>query len=399
MATPIISECTKKFVADHINDSPEKLLLKYKGADNDFDLDMALAQLKGRQKCRLKLSSFLKFDDFIFPDFIAPEQASDQLVAHFHALLVGSGNKVLDMTAGLGIDSLSIAMAGNSVTALDLEPLRTRALAHNASVVGAPLLNAVNGNSVDFIKNTDHSFDVIFIDPARRGDLNKRVYSFADCLPNVVEIIDIMLTRAPRILIKGSPLLDLKGAAAELPVTDIYVVGAHGECKEVLLDIRRDTPLRSYNFVEINNDGTYGSLSFTPAELEEKGAPYLSEGQITPGGYLYEPSAPLMKFTGYGAICRRFPGLYKLSPNTSLYYSDSLLPDFQGRICRIDAIIGSREMKSLKGGAYNVAVRNYNMTAEQLRKKLAVREGQDKFIYGVKVTAKEKPTLLACTRV
>lgn len=401
----------QEFILANANATTDSIILKYRDKKLPFDLDFALAQIKGRQRCKIKLPSFLKFNQFLFPDMIASEQASDELVAHFHAMLAGSGLNILDMTAGLGIDAISMAMNGCNVTALDLEPHRTEILSHNARLFTqsnenhdtgpskSGTLTAINGDSISFLQDSDKKYDLIFIDPARRGDLNSRVYSFNHCLPNVVENMNLMLDHSDRILIKGSPLVDIEATAAELPATNIYIVSAHGECKEMLIEIIKDSSFKGVHFIDLKSDGSFSQLSFNETEMNHKWAAYATVEDITPGRYIYEPNAGLMKFTGYGALCSRYGNLKKISQNTSLYISDTFIPDFQGRVCMIESLPSAKEIKTLKGKRYNVSVRNYTMPAEQLRKKLGVKEGTDGFIYGFKATDKQKPMLAICSKI
>lgn len=46
----------------------------------------------------------------------------------------------------------------------------------------------------------------------------------------------------------------------------------------------------------------------------------------------------------------------------------------------------------------NVVVRNYVMSAEELRKRLKVKDGGDRFLIGMKTGASDMPTLLLCQR-
>lgn len=66
---------------------------------------------------------------------------------------------------------------------------------------------------------------------------------------------------------------------------------------------------------------------------------------------------------------------------------------------RIDSILDKKGSKELKGERYNVAVRNYPLSAAELRKKLKVKEGQDRFIYGFRAGERAVPMLVAASIV
>ena len=99
-------------------------------------------------------------------------------------------------------------------------------------------------------------------------------------------------------------------------------------------------------------------------------------------------------------------GLDKLAPNTHLYASDRLLSDFPGRAWEVVRILSGKELKHLAetvaeatGEETGCAIltRNYPMTAEQLRKKLRLRDGDTWYIIGAR--AADKPTLYLAKRV
>lgn len=120
------------FIEENAREDINKLLLRYHGKTLPYSLDFAVDQIVARRKTYSKLPSFVCFRKFLFPDLISSEQASDERVAEYHAALAGSGKKILDMTAGLGIDAMSMAMRGNDVTACDIDPNKIDALHHNA---------------------------------------------------------------------------------------------------------------------------------------------------------------------------------------------------------------------------------------------------------------------------
>ena len=106
-------------------------------------------------------------------------------MAAFHASLTHRGEAILDMTAGLGIDAMTMYRAGASVSACEIDSLKAAALLHNAGVSGAAGLRVINIDSRVILSEPDSRYDVIFIDPARRDRLNGRTYAFSDCEPDV----------------------------------------------------------------------------------------------------------------------------------------------------------------------------------------------------------------------
>ncbi len=373
------------FILENAKEDCNELLLKYHNKDLPFSLNFAVCQIVSRRKTTHKLPSFLSFRQFIFPDSISSEQASDERVAEYHAALVGSGHKVLDMTAGLGIDAMTIAIHGNNVIACDIDHNKCDALVHNSRILNIKSLLPECTDSVSLIKNSKTHFDCIFIDPARRDENNRRTYSFSDCTPNVIDILPDMLEKADRIFIKSSPLLDLSQIRREINyVSCIHIVCVKGECKEVLVDICKTSLFGGVRVIDFDDSGIISDIFFTPEELEKSHPPFISSQDLVVGNYLYEPNAGLMKLRSFKAICDKFPGLKRVSNNTSLYISSKLYSDFPGRILEIESFPGKLELKNMKGGRYNVVIKNYPLDAKTLRNKLKLEEGTDKFLYAFK---------------
>ncbi len=388
------------FIADNEKVDGNHILLKYHDKKLPFSLDFAVTQIIGRRKAALKLPSFLSFKQFLFPDPISAEQASDERVAEYHAVLTGSGKKVLDMTAGLGIDAMSIAMRGNTVTACEIDASKAKALQHNARVINISNIHAANVDSIQFLSSLDSKTDIIFIDPARRDANNRRTYSLADCTPDVTAIMPQMLAKADRILIKSSPLLDISQILKEIPgTTCIHIVCVKGECKEVLIEIVKDTPFHGIKAIDLDDSGIISDIVFDKNELISTNAPVATLDDLKDGNYLYEPNAGLMKIRTAGALCSHFPDIRHIAPNTSLFISERYYQNFPGRILRIDDFPDKNGLKRLKGQRYCVAVRNYPLEADSLRKKLGVKEGNENFIYAFRATSSNRNIICLATRL
>ena len=316
------------FIEENAREDINKLLLRYHGKTLPYSLDFAVDQIVARRKTYSKLPSFVCFRKFLFPDLISSEQASDERVAEYHAALAGSGKKILDMTAGLGIDAMSMAMRGNDVTACDIDPNKIDALHHNAEV------------------------------------------------------------------------LDITQILKEIECTSfIHIVCAKGECKEVLVEISRNEKFGGVRIVDLDDAGIASDISFSYNELKMSGTGIAKLSDFSAGCYLYEPNAGVMKLKIPGALCMRFPGIKHVSHNTSLYVSECLYDDFPGRVLRIDSIPDKRELKAIKGQKYNVVTRNYPVDVCVLRKKIGVKEGDDKFLYAFRAAIDNRPLICLASKV
>jgi len=76
------------------------------------------------------------------------------------------GLKVLDLSAGLGIDAIFLAQLGFEVTAIERNPLIFLALQEAATHLANEIkIKFIFGSSQDFLQNNQEVFDVIYFDP------------------------------------------------------------------------------------------------------------------------------------------------------------------------------------------------------------------------------------------
>ncbi|MEQ9413656.1 MAG: class I SAM-dependent methyltransferase, partial [Cyclobacteriaceae bacterium] len=196
----------------------------------------------------------------------------------------------------------------------------------------------------------------------------------------------LLVEKSNSILIKASPLIDIKQGLSELDaVSKVLIVGFDNECKEVLFLIAQPEKETIIEVVDLS-EGDEKSFSFTL--LEE------SQSEVSfdePLAFLYEPSAMMLKAGAFKLVAKRF-GLKKIAPNTHMYTTDKLVPNFPGRIFEIKSFLKS-DAKSVhevvKDGQANILSRNYPLSPSQLKKKLKIKDGGDQFIIGFSGRAKK----------
>ncbi|MDE5874926.1 MAG: SAM-dependent methyltransferase, partial [Muribaculaceae bacterium] len=105
----------------------------------------------------------------------------------------------------------------------------------------------------------------------------------------------------------------------------------------------------------------------------------------------------VMKLGCWKSLQEKFPGLLKLSANSHLFVSESLIDNFPGRAMRIDKTVNKKDRKSLKGFPVNIVSRNYPISADELRKTLGVKEGDNMFLYASRLGS--SPLLILCDRL
>lgn len=390
----------KEFLDLHAGEDALSLRLRYAGKNLDFDLEEALVQIEARKKAAKKLSRFIGCEGFRFPSVVASEQATDQRVASFHAQLVAeiSAKEIIDLTSGLGIDPMTMALEnpGARVTAIEIDERKAECLRKNSRLLGLQeRVKVINGDCRDYLAETSEHFDLLFADPARRNVDGGRCYAIRDCEPDLSRMMPEIFRVSDTFMLKVSPMLDVTEILREIEgITELYAVSLKGELKEVLVKGRKGGTPEKFSAVTIYDDGDYDEFVFSP-EAINLALPIVEDmSTVKPGMFLYEPDATIMKFGCFGAIASRFPGLLKLHPNTHLFVSEWEYNCFPGRKTKIESLPDKKELKQLKGTKINVAVRNYPLTAEQLKRKLSVRDGGTGFLYGVRVGRAGQPLLI-----
>lgn len=420
-----------KFIMDHAHSDVNALRLQYHGKSMPFSVDDACMQIEMRRKTAGKLPWFLHHPGFRFGTAQSAEQATNQNVALFHAFLIGRNRRVLDMTAGLGIDAMTIAMRGNRVTAYELETGRVEALRHNADILGIDDLTVVKGDSVLHLQQSEEHYDWIFVDPARRDSGNNRCFLLQDSLPDVVSHQDLLLAHADNVLIKASPLLDITQTLRDFNcVRSIIILSYKNEVKEVLIHLSLGSDALGSASL---SPASLGPAALGPASLVSSsplsfsaepegevrslsspltqaidladgtpafpaGAPairfqfrtgcalqaaisYAASEAIAPGMYLYEAGAAMRKLQCASQICARYTYIKSMAKDSGLFVSETLHADFPGRICTVKAILSAKQLKALKDCRCRIVSSCYPMSAADLRKKFRLKEGEDMTLY------------------
>lgn len=391
-----VSEQFKQFVAEHRNDDVVRLRLKCHGREPW--LEEAVTHIQSLQKAGRKFVDPQSGADFTPELMLLPlsvEQATSAAVALRHQQLAPPGGNILDMTCGLGIDSMMFArLPGVTLTTCELNPVAARAARHNFA--GMENVTVVEGDSVEFLKRHDGRFDLIFIDPARRDSSGGRVYNIRQCTPDVTEILPLMLSKSDRILIKLSPMIDITQTVRDLGVAcRIYAVDDGHECKELLVEIVGQE-FADEEIVVLNGGKRF---SFGRTQEQDAAVTFAGEEDVKPGMWLYEPSPAAMRAAPFRLLSERF-GLKKLHSNTHLYLSDgdaaaALFPGVARRIVDVvELTSGSIKQLHKRYQRLNLAVRNYPSTPEEFLKKAKIRQGGT--LKAFAVTTMKRRLLIVC---
>lgn len=372
-----------QWIEEHRNDDPSKLRLRLHKQLTP-ELDFALLQIECRRKAAKKLPETLSNPRFVFPTNLSAEQCTSDLLAQFHSTLVDDGMKLIDLTSGLGIDVFHFAPQAHSVTAVELNPVVVDALSVNTQILGLDNVSVVNDDCVNYVANSDVHYDVAFIDPARRGANGRRLFALSDCEPDVTAMLPSLRKTCRKLIVKASPMLDVTQTLRELPeTTHLYVIGTQQECKEIVAVVDFETRVVEPQIIAVTlAKDAVSTFSFTHDSEANAVARY---AVATEGQYLYEPYPSAMKAAPLKSLSQLY-GVDKLHVNTHLYVSNEIVADFPGDIFKIERLISfsSKEIKQFKNRykQINVAARNFIMSADELRRKLNVKDGGNSRVIG-----------------
>lgn len=391
------NDTTLAFVRQHRTDDVRRLALEA-SRYSEVDIAWALNQIAGWQAAREKIPSWAASDAIIYPPHLNMEQCSSEATARYKAniakrLLTDQADQkaLVDLTGGFGVDFSFMAEAIAPKTAFYVEQnVQLSAISsENFKILGLSNFTAVTGDGIDFLRRLDHA-GLIYLDPARRDEHGGKTYAISDCTPDVLLLLDELTKKAHFIVIKLSPMLDWHKAVNEINakagrslVSEVHVLSVRNECKELLLVLSTHAAAHLTIIcanddqifrVQVNNKLTY---SPTPS----------SSGTASWGPYLYEPNASVMKAGIFDKIAD-FYHLLPISVSSHLFVAtdSKLRTDFPGRKFQISAIssMNRHELKTTLEGLKkaNITVRNFPLSASDLRKRLKLSDGGDDYLFG-----------------
>lgn len=395
-----LTEDTRQFILDHRLDDAVRLALlrhRYPGVDMPF----ALNQIQGWQTARCKLPSWAATEGILYPPHLNMEQCSSESTARYKAgLLEAAGGRTLvDLTGGFGVDFSFMARSCRRAVYVERNAQLCELARHNFSVLGLTQAEVVCSDAEDVLRRlpvrppgTDAP--IIYLDPARRDTHGRRVFGIEDCTPDVAALRNELLQRARTVIVKLSPMLDWHAAVRTLSAAggvavDVHIVSVANECKELLLVLTRHEGLEA--------DEMDVSLPSLPRRVvcANDGQQFVCHPSATPrqpllaapdarSSWLLVPNASVMKAGCFAELSHAF-SLPQLDRDSHLFVSSAPVPAFPGRQFQILSIssMNKRELKQALAGISqaNIAVRNFPLSADELRRRLRLRDGGGTYVF------------------
>lgn len=396
-----------EFVREHLNDDISRLALN-RSKWPEIDFDLALNTIESRRKLRGKVLEWADNPHLIFPLKLSAEQCSSSATGKYKAGVAEriakdghrdlNGWKIADLTGGLGVDSWHFSQLAEKVTYCEMKSELCRAAEHNFKVLNQKNINIINTtighDSPISALLSDFRPDIIYLDPARRGEGGKKVFLIEECTPDILKIKDDLFEISRHILLKLSPMADITMVCSRLGshCREVHIVSVGNECKELLVWMDRNWEGEySIHTVELSDKcaKTEADFIFTPSQ-ERNSSPILATSEeIQNACFLFEPGKALMKAGAFNLISERF-GLMKLGKSTHyyLYCADKALVTATpqentikalcdiGKLFCIDSVLSldKRSFKTIKEKypKADVTARNIPMDSETLSKKIGM---------------------------
>ena len=394
-----------EFVQTNIQADTSRLILdrdKWPG----IDMDIAVNCIESRLKLKGKVREWYENPRLIFPLKLSAEQCSSSLTGLYKAQLAEriaaqKGWRLADLTGGLGVDSWFFSKKASQVLYCEMQKALCDAAKHNFAVLEAGNIEICNCmvSPETFSVISEFNPDIIYLDPARRGEGGRKVFLLEDCTPDILTLKDDLFRFSRHILLKLSPMADITMVCERLGgcCREVHIVGAGGECKELLVWMDRewagDYSITAVELTGSEDEGKYevAGFSFSPSE-ERSSAPLIAgKDEIGTATHLFEPGKALMKAGAYNLLSTKY-GLKKLGRSTHYYIvsdQDSLAAIWKmGKVFSI-LRCESLDKRSIRFIAAEypkaeVTARNLPMDTDTLRKKLGTRSSDHFHIFGLK---------------
>ncbi|MBR5300131.1 MAG: hypothetical protein IKU36_07770 [Bacteroidales bacterium] len=403
-----------EFVSQHMSDDTTRLILD-KGKWPGIDMETAVNCIESRRKLKGKVQEWHENPSLVFPLKLSAEQCSSSATGEYKAKLAeriaGKDRwSLADLTGGLGVDSWFFSKKAEKVLYNEMQTALCEAARHNFKMLEAGNIcisnaKAESGSIKDLLDG--FSPDIIYMDPARRGEGGKKVFLIEECTPDVLTLKEEIFGICRHMLIKLSPMADISMVCDRLGATcrEVHVVTSEGECKELLIWMDREWN-EGYSVTAVELPSGYPSkeaavMTFTP-EDERTAHADIADGI---GGFLFEPGKSLTKAGAFNMTSMHFQ-IPKLGKSTHYYTAseDEKAEDLKkyGKVFRILSCqpLDKRSIKEI-GKSYHkaeVTARNIPLTSDALRKKLGCSSGGEVHVFGLK-SDKEGNLLMVCRRI
>jgi len=371
----ILDKSVQDYISKNLSTDVFEIILKKQIFPKVTNKEIA-EQISAKVKSKKKLPTYFNTPNIYFPNKVNIEQTSSEKTAEFKSKIV-TGNTMIDATGGFGVDSLYFSKEFKKTIYIEENKELFEIVKANSNKLGLNNIKYLNDDGIEYTKNINTEIDLLYIDPSRRNKENKKVHFLSDCTPLIDYNLIKSLQNFKTILIKCSPIIDLKKTIKDLKVvSEIYIVGINNEVKEVLFSLNKqsnnDIKIKCIDLINRDLD-----FEFNINDIDNKKNDDNSEVL----NYLYLPNSMILKSGAFGLICDRYD-VKKLNTNSHLYTCKKLI-DFPGRVFEVDSVVNysKRNLKDLNISKANITTRNFPMDVKDIRKKSKILDGGKDYLF------------------
>ena len=319
-------------------------------------------QVKNLQKARTKLPSYFAVQAIV--PTLAYEQSSSEECAERKQL---EGENVLDLTCGLGVDSLALSKRFKRVVTIERNEMVAAVARENFRRLGAKNIEVVCSSAEEYLATCTDHFDWCFSDPDRRGAKGEKLVRLEDCSPDVISLMPTLKRIADKICIKCSPLFDVDEAFRLFGNCAVETVSLGGEAKEVNIYIDGSAPQLKAVAVGL------GEVS---SSVEERNSAKWSAQPSDLAQYRYI-TLPDVALQHARMVAVAFEGKCDVWSNNGVALSVEKPEGVLGRTFAVEAIypLDSAFKRVIKGAKAEIYRRDFPMSNAEICKKYKCSEG------------------------
>ena len=319
-------------------------------------------QIKYLQRARTKLPRLYQARGII-PQRAFEQSSSEECAAAKRI----SGESLLDLTCGLGIDAVALASRFKRVVALERDEVLADITRENLRRMGVDNVEVITTSAEEYVASCNEHFDWIYADPDRRTAEGRRVVRLEECSPNMIALWPTLQRISERVAIKNSPLFDVEEAFRLFAGCGVEVISLGGECKEVMIYADGEGERLAAEAIG------RGRVEYQRAEICDEPC----EGDFTAQEYRYliVPDVALQKAR---LVQHALRGVADVWSNNSFAFARTYPEGVLGQaheIKRISPFDIKALKREFKGVGVDILLRDFPMSVDELRRRTSMRSG------------------------
>ncbi len=332
-------------------------------------------QVKYLQRATTKLPTYFAARCIIPP--LSFEQASSERVAALKEL---SGDSILDLTCGLGVDSLHFSRTFRRVVSIERDEVLAAVARENFRRMGLTSVEVVCASAEEYLASCSEQFDWIYVDPDRRSASGKKLVRLEECSPNILGLMEhVERISQGRIMVKNSPLFDVDEAFRLFSPARVEVISLGDECKEVLIS-------RAASDLLVATAVGRGSVSASP---DQAGQQFCTEPfEAERYRYLVIPDVALQKSR---LVAYALGSTIDLWSNNGFGFSSEEPQHPLVRSFEIEKIVDFSPKllrRETAGGRFEILKRDFPLSTGQILDQLKIKEGGQRRVAFTRVAAR-----------